>query len=100
MTWPKEFVPILLAGFGLGILFFGGLWITVRALPTAQHPALLALGSFWGRTAVTVAGIAWAADGTWQRAVICLAGFILARVMLSRWIPSRNWNGGGHGHHA
>jgi F1F0 ATPase subunit 2 len=76
-----------LAGLGLGVLFFGGLWLTVRALPKARHPVMLVVGSFWVRTAVVVTGLLLAMDGLWQRAVACLVGFIFARILLSRWIP-------------
>lgn len=78
---------ILLAGFGLGVLFYGGLWITVRALPNSRHPAMLALGSFWGRGAVVIAGFILLMAGSWQKAIVCLAGFVLARIVLARWIP-------------
>lgn len=90
MPGPIAFILLLLAGFALGILFFGGLWITVRALPKARHPALLVLASFWVRTAVVIAGLLLAMDGLWQRALACLAGFLIARVLLSRWIPPPN----------
>jgi F1F0 ATPase subunit 2 len=38
-----------LVGLGLGVLYFGGLWLTVRQLPTARNPVLLTLLSFVGR---------------------------------------------------
>jgi len=87
MPGPVGFALLVLAGLGLGMLFFGGLWITVRALPKSRHPAVLVLASFWIRTGVVVGGLLLAMDGLWQRALACLAGFIIARVLLSRWIP-------------
>jgi F1F0 ATPase subunit 2 len=85
---PAISVPLLLlAGFGLGGLFYGGLWVTVRALPKSQHPAILALGSFWARGAVVIAGFILLTAGSWQNALVCLAGFVLARIVLARWIP-------------
>jgi len=82
-------IAVLLAGFGLGLLFFGGLWFTIRALPKSHHPALLTLASFWGRTALVVAGFVLLMAGRWQNAVLCLIGFVVARMVLSHYIPSR-----------
>jgi len=93
MTSPTVFVLLLLAGFGLGVLFFGGLWLTVRSLPTARHPAGLALASFWGRAVVVMTGLLLVMDGLWQRALAGLLGFVIARVAVSRWIP-RNHGAG------
>jgi F1F0 ATPase subunit 2 len=50
----KFFILILsLAfGFGLGIFYFGGLWLTLKQLPFTRQPMLLSLGSFLGRNAI------------------------------------------------
>ena len=81
---------ILLVGFALGIVFYGGLWLTVRALPKSRHALLLTLASFWGRTALVLAGLLLAMDGSWQRALVCLVGFAMARIALARWVPPHN----------
>ena len=93
MPGPAGLILLFLAGLGLGLLFFGGLWITVRALPKARHPVVLAVGSFWVRTVLVIAGLLLAMDGLWQRAVACLVGFIFARILLSRWIPPDHAHG-------
>lgn len=85
MAGPITFPLILLTGFGLGILFYGGLWVTIRALPKSRHPAMLALGSFWGRSALVIAGFILTTARRWQNAIVCLAGFVLARIVLARW---------------
>lgn len=87
---------ILLAGFGLGLFFYGGLWFTVRSLGTAHHPALLVVVSFWLRTAAVIVGFYYAMDGEWQRAAVCLAGFVAARFICTRWMPQLP---GGHAGH-
>jgi F1F0 ATPase subunit 2 len=74
----------LLAGAALGVFFYGALWFTVRALPAARHPVLLTLGSFWIRTLTVVAGILLLMNGRWQYALVCLAGFMLGRLAVSR----------------
>lgn len=77
----------LLAGAGLGVLFYAGLWLTVRALLTARHPGLLAFGSFWIRTLLVLAGFLFLAKGRWENALICIAGFMAGRFAVS--IPLR-----------
>lgn len=75
-------LPALAGGFGLGLIFFGGLWWTVRRLPTAANPALLFLGSFLLRTSAVLAGFYFLAAGRWERLLACLVGFIVARLLL------------------
>ncbi|MEE3719742.1 ATP synthase subunit I [Tumidithrix elongata RA019] len=51
------FLPVtLILGAVLGTIYFGGLWVTVRKLPKARAPVLLALGSFFGRLGIVLAG--------------------------------------------
>lgn len=73
------------AGVGLGIFFFGGLWWTVRRTSSTRNPALLFAGSLILRLAVTIGGFYLVADGDWQRMIACLVGFLLARWLVTRW---------------
>ena len=93
MPGPIGFLLLVLAGFGLGMLFYGGLWMTVRAISKSRHPIVLTVASFWVRTGGVIAGLLFAMDGLWQRALACLVGFIFARIMLSRWIPRNHTPG-------
>jgi F1F0 ATPase subunit 2 len=57
------FLPIAIAvgiGWGmlLGLLYFGGLWMTVRRLATTRHPIQLALVSLLMRLGLCLAGFA------------------------------------------
>lgn len=81
MDWPGIALAAVL-GAGLGALFFGGLWLTVRALPTARYPAALSLGSLAARSILLMAGFYVVSAGQWERLVASLIGFILARVAL------------------
>ncbi len=74
----------LVVGLALGVVYFGGLWLTVKRLPTTRRPALLFFGSFLARTALVVAGIYLVMDGRWERVAVCLAGLLVARVVLTR----------------
>ncbi len=74
----------LAAGAGLGLVFFGGLWLTLLRLPSARRPALLALGSLAGRIVIAVGGFYLIMDGSWQRLLACVVGFLLARQWVMR----------------
>lgn len=89
----SQFLPLVLAGLagmGLGLFYFGGLWLTIRQLPTCRWPAPLLVGSFVGRTAVVLVGFYFVMGGRWERALACLLGFLVARFLLvSRLRPER-----------
>jgi F1F0 ATPase subunit 2 len=74
------------AGVGLGLFYFGGLWLTVRRLPTTRWPALLTLGSLLGRLAPTLVGFYLVMAGRWERLLACLVGFVLVRLVIVAWI--------------
>jgi F1F0 ATPase subunit 2 len=73
-----------LVGMGAGIVYFGGLWWTVRQLPFVRQPALLTLGSFFVRTGISLTAFYLASGGHWERILISLLGFIVMRVFLVR----------------
>ncbi|MEO7313294.1 MAG: ATP synthase subunit I [Chitinophagaceae bacterium] len=71
-----------LAGILLGIIFFGGLWLTVRKTVSTQNPALWIFGSFVLRIAITLAGFYFIGSGNWKKLLACLVGFIVARFIV------------------
>jgi F1F0 ATPase subunit 2 len=73
-----------LVGMGAGVVYFGGLWWTVRRLPFARRPALLTLGSFFVRTGISLTAFYLASGGRWERILISLLGFIILRGFLVR----------------
>lgn len=73
-----------LAGLVLGAWFFGGLWWTLRRSLLSDRAALWLLGSLLLRVGVTLAGFHLAGGGQWQRLLACLAGFVLARMLVLR----------------
>lgn len=79
LLWP------FLAGMVLGAVFFGGLWYTVRKATVAAHPATWFVVSWLLRTALVLAGIYVVAGDRWQSVLICLIGFLLARVLVFRY---------------
>jgi F1F0 ATPase subunit 2 len=68
------------AGGGLGAVFFGGLWWTVRKGVLSKHAALWFFGSLLVRMSIALAGFYFVGHGHWERMVVCLLGFILARL--------------------
>ena len=76
-------VLALLAGLLLGAIFFGGLWWTVRKSLSSQRPALWLLPSLLLRMSITLVGFYFISDGHWQRLLICLFGFIMARLAVT-----------------
>ncbi|TAL88808.1 MAG: ATP synthase subunit I [Rhodanobacter sp.] len=73
-----------LAGAGLGVLFFGGLWWTVRKGVASRQPALWFLGSLLLRTGVVGAGFVLVGADDWRRLLLCLLGFVLGRIAVTR----------------
>jgi len=73
-----------LAGLLLGGIFFGGLWWTVRKSVSSQRPALWLLPSLLLRMSITLGGFYFVSDGHWQRWLLCLLGFIMARLIVTR----------------
>jgi F1F0 ATPase subunit 2 len=77
-------VVAFIAGMGLGLFYFGSLWLTVRAVQTARRAVLLTLSSFVGRMAVTIVGFYLIMGGHWERLIVALLGFLLMRGILVR----------------
>lgn len=78
------------AGVGLGLVYFGTLWLTIRQLPSSRSPTLLLVSSYVVRTVVVLAGFYLVMGGHWERILTCLVGFIMARFWLvSRIQPQR-----------
>ncbi len=73
-----------LAGGGIGLIFFGGLWWTVRKGVTAKQPALWFFGSMLLRMSVTLAGFYVVSNRHLDRLLLCLLGFFIARIIVTR----------------
>lgn len=82
-TDAASLILCFLAGFVLGVIFFGGLWWTVRRGLGSSQPALHFLGSAVLRMGIAVAGFYGVSGGQWQRLLACLVGFIIARLVIT-----------------
>ena len=74
----------LVTGLLLGAMFFSGLWWTVQKGVSSKRPALWFVGSLLVRTSIAVAGFYFIARGHWQRLIVCLIGFVVARLIVTR----------------
>jgi F1F0 ATPase subunit 2 len=72
-----------LAGGALGAIFFGGLWWTVRAGVSSKNPALWFFGSLLLRMSITMIGFYFVGRGNWKRLLLCLLGFVVARLAVT-----------------
>ncbi len=82
MTETMTMILAFVAGIALGIIFFGGLWFTVKKSMTSKTPALWVLGSFLFRISITLLGFYFVGGENWQRLLICLGGFVIARFIV------------------
>ena len=74
----------MVAGVLLGAIFFGGLWWTVRKGLSSEWPALWFFGSLLLRMGIVLAGFYLSDGGHWARLLLCLVGFVIARLMVTR----------------
>ncbi len=70
------------AGGTLGAIFFGGLWWTVRKGVASSCPALWFLGSMVLRMSIALTGFYFIGRGQWERLLLCLLGFVMARLVV------------------
>lgn len=84
MTDAWMLLGVLAAGMVLGLVFFGGLWWTLRQGLASEHPARWFVLSLLVRAAVVLGGIYGVGAGQWQRLLVCLIGFWLARLLVLR----------------
>jgi F1F0 ATPase subunit 2 len=83
MNETVSLMPALAAGVSLGVMFFGGLWWTVRKSVSHERPALWFLGSLLLRTSTILAGFYFVSGGHWERLLACLLGFVIARLFVT-----------------
>jgi len=80
-------IEALAIGIFLGLLFFGGLWWTVRHSLSSPAASVWLIGSFPLRMIITVGGFYFVSLGDWRRLLACLLGFLIARIGVTRLLP-------------
>ena len=71
------------AGGVLGAVFFGGLWWTVRKGVSSKKAALWFIVSLVLRMSLALIGFYVIAAGHWERLLLCLLGFVTARLVVT-----------------
>lgn len=74
----------LVAGLLLGGMFFGGLWWTIRKGISSKQPAIWFFGSLVVRMGIALPGFYFVGHGHWERLLVCLLGFVIARFIVTR----------------
>ncbi len=73
-----------IVGLLLGAFYFIGLWWTVRKGVMSKHPALWFSISMLLRTIIVLVGFYFVGRDHWERLLVCLFGFIVARLIVMR----------------
>jgi F1F0 ATPase subunit 2 len=80
-----QLVLAAMAGLGLGLVFYGGLYLTVTRGLYSQRPTLWFTGSFLLRMGLVLTGFHFVSDGHWQRLIACLAAFVVTGAVFQSW---------------
>ncbi|MGD0907898.1 MAG: ATP synthase subunit I [Candidatus Acidiferrales bacterium] len=89
MSDAVHLMLVLTTGVLLGAIFFGGLWWTIQKGLSSKSSALWFFSSLLLRTSVVLIGFYFIGRGHWERLVVCLLGFIMARFVVT-WL-TRSW---------
>jgi F1F0 ATPase subunit 2 len=76
-------VLALTTGVLLGVVFFGGLWWTIRRGLSSEHAALWFFASLFLRTSIVLAGFYVVASDSWKTLLACILGFVAARLVVT-----------------
>jgi F1F0 ATPase subunit 2 len=68
---------VLIIGMFLGLIYFGGLWLTVQRMPNSRSPMLLTIGSFLIRAGL-VLGVFFLVVARSMVASDCMPGRLFA----------------------
>lgn len=77
-------VMTLFGGIVIGVFFFGGLWITIRRVQHLRRPGIVLFASSVVRITIALGGLYVVAWGRWERLLIAVVGFMLARLVVIR----------------
>jgi F1F0 ATPase subunit 2 len=83
MNEPLSLASALVTGVLLGAIFLGGLWWTVSQGLSSKRVALWFLGSLLLRMGIVLAGFYLVSGGQWEQLLLCLLGFVMARLVVT-----------------
>ena len=76
------FVYPAIVGLGLGLLYYGGLWLTLRKLNQLRQPALWLSLSLLLRMFAVIAVLYLLFADSWQQLLMALLGMLIMRTVL------------------
>jgi F1F0 ATPase subunit 2 len=88
IEWDRLLASLLGGGL-IGLVYFGGLWLTIRYMTEKQGSNWLLLASFVGRAVIAVAAFVWLVNGRLPELIAALIGFFLMRTILIRQVGLR-----------
>ena len=74
------------AGLALGAFFSLTLWASVRKMVDVETPWWALAGGFLFRVSVVVGGFLLVSAGRWERMASALAGFVIMRALMARFL--------------
>lgn len=84
-AWLLPIAGGFATGVGLGLIYFLGLWLTIRQLAQRQYTSLWMMASLMLRLSLVLTGFYLLIDATgWQGLLAALLGFTLVRLLLTR----------------
>jgi len=84
MTNLLHYLIPLGGGFMIGFVFFAGLWFSVRKITQAHSSVAAYFLSYLTRAAFAIGGFYILSGGDYRKSLVCLLGFIAARVLVKR----------------
>lgn len=76
------FVYPAIVGLGLGLLYYGGLWLTLRKLTQLRQPAVWLSLSLLLRMIAVVAVLYLLFADSWQQLIMAMLGMLIMRTLL------------------
>jgi F1F0 ATPase subunit 2 len=77
-------LPALFSGMLLGLIYFGGLWLSIRRFLARENAMLWFQISLMLRNLIALCGFYLIMDGDWQKLIAAVVGFSVVRIVLSR----------------
>jgi F1F0 ATPase subunit 2 len=78
-------VRSLMIGLGIGVIFFAGLWWTIRKGVQSEQPVFWFFGSLLARMMVVLAGSVYVAQFGWRSVLFYFSGLMFARLGIT-WV--------------
>ena len=89
-----ELLISFIVGAAIGVIYFAGLWETIRKLPDAEKPVRRMALSYALRMTLALSGFYFVMQGEWERLAAAMVGFLLMRgcsCAVSERRPTRSW---------